>query len=73
MLKITETLLNNESSILTVSTYNKEHDIYISLPTIVDRNGMREIVPVDFTEKEQQEFLNSVQVIKEAIQSVDLS
>lgn len=73
LLKITETLLNNESSILTVSTYNKEHDVFISLPTIVDRNGVREIVPVNFTEHEEKQFLNSVDVIKQAIKSVDLN
>lgn len=72
LLTITNSILNNDSSILTLSTYNEEHDIYISVPTIVTRNGVRGTVEVDFNAKERQAFMRSVETIKKAIRSIKL-
>ena len=70
LLTITNSILNNDNAILTLSTYDKQNDIYISIPTILNREGVRERIEVDFNEKEKQEFEHSVHVIKQVIQSI---
>ena len=70
--KITDAIASNNSSLLTLSTYNEEHDIYISTPTIMDSNGVRQTIGISFTPDEQKEYLNSINVIKKAIKSLDL-
>ena len=70
LLTITNSILNNDNAILTLSTYDKQNDIYISIPTIMNREGVRERIEVDFNEKEKQEFEHSVHVIKQVIQSI---
>ena len=70
LLTITNSILNNDNAILTLSTYDKQNDIYISIPTIINREGVRERIEVDFNEKEKQEFEHSVHVIKQVIQSI---
>ena len=52
---IVKTILHNENRILPVSTllsgeYN-EHDIFISVPAIIDRQGVKEIVELNLTEE----------------------
>jgi L-lactate dehydrogenase len=69
---ITNSIISNDNAILTLSTYNKEHDIYISTPTIMTQNGVREQIPVDFNEKEQKEYTHSIEVIKKVIKSLTI-
>ena len=70
LLTITNSILNNDNTILTLSTYNKEHDIYISSPTIMNRSGVREVIQMEFTPEEQAEYEHSIQTIKQAVESI---
>lgn len=57
---IIKTILYNENKILPVSTLLEgeygEHDLYISVPTIMDRTGAKEIVELNMNEEEAKEF-----------------
>lgn len=69
LVRLTKAILQNENSILTVSAfldgeYDSE-DIYIGVPAIVNRNGIREILELDLNEKESEQFRHSVKVLKE--------
>jgi len=64
LVRITNAILGNENTIITVSSYDEEHDVYISQPAIINRNGIKEIIKLNLTEKEKELFLNSVNVIK---------
>lgn len=68
LVRITEAILKNESSILTVSTHlNGEFgidDVCIGVPTIIDRNGVREILEVRMTEDEQAQLTHSAKTLK---------
>lgn len=68
---ITNSILNNDNAILTLSTYNKEHDVYISIPTIMSREGVRELIDVDFNKEELEQYNNSISVIKGVIRGLD--
>lgn len=63
LLTITNSILDNDGSILTVSTYREAENTYISMPTIMSRTGVREIIDVDFSPEEAKAFANSVGVL----------
>ncbi|MFZ0370479.1 MAG: L-lactate dehydrogenase [Halobacillus sp.] len=69
--RISKAILNNENSILTVSAHlNGEYnakDVYIGVPAVVNRMGIRNVVEVSLNEKEQQQFAHSVNVLKDIL------
>lgn len=65
---ITKAILEDENSIITVSTYDKDNDIFIGMPTIINHNGVKKVMKLDLDSKEKEKFQNSVSIIKEAIQ-----
>ena len=72
--RITKAILNNEHSILTVSCpldglYGQEN-IYMSVPAVVNRNGIREIIEIDLNEKEKEQFEKSAQALRDASKSI---
>ena len=68
--RLVRAVLDNENSILTVSTYLKDgqygqDDIYIGVPAIINSNGIRELVDLELNEEEQAKLDNSCSIIKE--------
>lgn len=74
LVRITKAILNNENSILTVSSYlNDEYghrDVYVGVPCIINRSGIREVIELQLDEKEKEKFDHSVNVLKDIIKSV---
>lgn len=71
LVRITNAILGDENTILTVSTYDKEHDIYISSPAIINRQGIKGNAKLTLTEEEQRRLADSVHTIKEAITTIN--
>ena len=67
--RLTKALLYNENSILTVSTYFEgEYDIegvYMGIPAVVNANGVREILRLNLSDREQQLLENSANILKD--------
>lgn len=68
--RLVKAVLDDENSILTVSTYLKEgqygqDDIYIGVPAIINSNGIRELVDLELNEEELAKLDNSCRIIKE--------
>ena len=68
--RIIRAILDNENSILTVSTYLEngvygQDDVYIGVPAIINKNGVRELVELELNEKEQEKLDNSCKIIKQ--------
>lgn len=67
--RLVRAVINDENSILTVSTYlNNQYgqdDIYIGVPAIINKNGVRELLELELNEKEQAKLDNSCKLIKE--------
>lgn len=65
---IVKTILHNENKILPVSTFLQgeygQEDLYISVPAIIDKNGVREIVELNMTDQELIEFYKSCEHLK---------
>ena len=70
LVRITNAILNNENSIITVSSYDKENDIFMGIPSIINRNGVRERVYVELNEEETKKLQNCVNIIKDAINTI---
>ena len=74
--RITKAILENENSVLTVSSYlNGEYghdDVYIAVPSIVNEDGVREVIhlPLDIEEKEKLD--KSIEIMKENINKLDI-
>ena len=72
--RLVKAVLDDENSILTVSTYLKDgqygqDDIYIGVPAIINSNGIRELVDLELNEEELAKLDNSCRIIKEMRES----
>lgn len=72
LVRITNAILDDENTILTVSTYNKDYDIFIGMPSIVNRNGASEPIGIELTEEEKIKFNNSADIIKNEINKLEV-
>lgn len=74
--RIVESIIRDENAILTVSSLVKDYfgvnDVCISVPTIVNRDGIREVLKLPLQEKEVEKFQNSATILKELTQSLTL-
>lgn len=72
--RITKAIFNNENSILPVSCLlNGEYgqnDIYMSVPAIVNREGVKEVIDLELNAEEKALFEKSAQALKTARQDV---
>lgn len=68
--KIVKSVLDNDNSIITVSTYLKDgeygqDDIYIGVPAVVNKNGVRELLTLELSEEDQKKLDESCRILKE--------
>jgi len=68
--KIVKSVLDNDNSILTVSTFLKDgkygqDDVYIGVPAVINKNGVRELLELELSKNEQEKLDNSCKIIKE--------
>jgi L-lactate dehydrogenase len=74
LVRITKAILNNENCILTVSSYLDgqygQNDVFIGVPAVIDRGGIREVLEIELNELEKQQFNHSVTVLKETMKPV---
>ncbi|MGJ7921367.1 L-lactate dehydrogenase [Neobacillus sp. LXY-4] len=73
LVRLTKAILQNENSVLTVSAYleNKygQEDLFIGVPAVVNRSGIREVVELSLSPEEQEKFKHSAEVLKNIIKS----
>ena len=67
--RLVRAVIDDENSILTVSTYLDnaygQDDIYIGVPAIINKNGVRELVDLELNQEEQNKLDESCKIIKE--------
>lgn len=69
---ITNAILNNTNEILTVSAYNKEHDIYFGMPSIINSNGVRETLYLELNDDEKNRLIESMDCIKKTLSDINM-
>ncbi|HEY4538354.1 MAG TPA: L-lactate dehydrogenase [Erysipelothrix sp.] len=74
--RIVQAILRDENSILTVSSLQKGaygiEDVYISVPTVVGREGIKHVVEVPYSSNEVQALQESATLLKEVIEGSSL-
>ncbi len=72
--RIVKAILNNEQAALPVSAYltgeYNEKDIFTGVPSIVDENGVREVVELSINEEEKAMFSKSTSALREVLNTV---
>ena len=71
MVRITNAILGNENTIIALSVYDDENDIYVGLPAILNKDGVERRVYLKLTEEESQKLQKSIDIIKENIKSLE--
>ena len=70
LVRITEAILGDENLVLSVSAYDKENNIYISTPAIINKDGVKDKIYIPLTEEEKEKIKYSIKCIKDAINSL---
>ena len=72
--RLVHAVLNDENSILTVSTYqNNEYGqegMYIGVPAIINKDGVKEILELKLNDEDQAKFNHSCEIMKENIETL---
>ena len=71
--RLIKAVLNDENSILTVSTYQNneygQNGIYIGVPAIINKNGVKDILKLNLNKEDQKLFNHSCEIMKENIKN----
>ena len=70
LVKITNAILGDENTVITVSTYDDTNDLFVGLPTIINKEGAYKKIYIHLNEEETNKLQNSIDIIKEAINSL---
>ena len=71
LVRITNAILGNENTIMALSVYDEENDVYVGLPAILNQNGAERRIYLKLTDEEQTELQHSINIIKENINSIN--
>ncbi len=74
--RIVKAILGDENSVLTVSAklsgeYNSK-DVFIGVPCIIGRNGVKEVIELSLTDDEKERFENSKNVLTDNFEGLKL-
>lgn len=76
MTKIVESIVRDENSVLTVSCHLQDYhgvsNICLSVPVIVNRQGVREIIKLPLDEREKAQFQASASIVKNVVNSLGI-
>lgn len=74
--RITKAILNDENTILPVSVLIEDYlginDVYLSLPTILNKKGVSKILKINLDDDEQKKFIKSAETIESIIDKVEI-
>ena len=70
LVMITNAILSDENRVITVSNYDKDNDIYIGTPAVVNKTGIKQKIYIELTDDETRKLQNCVDVIKDAINKI---
>lgn len=71
LVRITNAILGNENSIITVSSYDHNNNIFMGIPSVINKDGVKERVYVNLTDEETDKLQNCVDIIKDAIAKIE--
>ena len=64
LMKITNAILSDAKEVMTISSYNKEHDCYFSMPTVVGKDGAIKTYFLEMTDEEHAQISKCVSFLE---------
>ena len=71
LVRITNAILGDENTVMVVSTYDETNDIYIGLPSVINKNGAERKIDIELNEEETGKLNNSINILKNAIDEIN--
>ena len=71
LVRITNAILGDENTVMVVSTYDDTNDIYIGLPSVINKNGADRKIHFKLNEEETAKLNTSIKVLKDAIDELN--
>lgn len=77
LVRITQAILNDENAILPVSCHINDYlginDVYLSLPAIINKEGIHEILKLNLSLDEQESLKKSAKTLKTVLRNIGLN
>jgi len=70
LVRITNAILGDENTIITVSNYDETNDLFIGLPAILNKTGVKKKIYIELNKEETEKLQKSIDTIKEAIEKI---
>jgi L-lactate dehydrogenase len=75
--RISQAIINDENTILSVSTFIEDYygidDLYLSLPSVINKNGIKRTLKISLDDEEVNKFRFSANKIKDIIQKININ
>ncbi len=76
LMRITQAILHNQSTVLSTSSLINDYygigDVCFSLPTVIDRGGVENVLRLQLSSEEIEKLRHSAEVLKTTIRSLEL-
>lgn len=76
LMRITQAILRNQNTVLSVSSlitdYYGMNDVCFSLPTVVNRNGVQQVLRIELSDEEVEKLRHSASVLLQTISKLGL-
>jgi L-lactate dehydrogenase len=75
-MRITQAILRDQNTVLSISSlindYHALTDVCFSLPTVIDRGGVEQVLHLELDKEEIEKLRQSAAVLKKTIKNLDL-
>jgi L-lactate dehydrogenase len=65
--RIAEMVLRDERAVIPIGSYNPRYDVTLSLPSVIGRQGVVQILEPDISEEERQALQRSAETLRDAV------
>ena len=76
LVRIVEAIIRDENSVLPISTYIEDYygikDICLSIPSIINKEGVKKVLRLDLSKDEQAQLVSSAGVLKDIIKKANI-
>lgn len=71
LVRITNAILGDENTVMVVSTYDETNDVYIGLPSVINKEGAERKINFNLNTEETAKLNNSINILKTEINNLN--
>jgi L-lactate dehydrogenase len=68
--RIAEAILRDEHAVIPIGSYNPRYGVTISLPSVLGRQGVSQILDPEMSEEERQGFQRSADILRNVVAQI---